>query len=533
MAAAGTTGRSARFRRALIAGILFVSAFGAAWPQASGLKGPAGPAVLPEPSPRHLPRWRGFNLPDMVSADRLHGPFREEDFRLIARLGFNFVRLPLDYRLWIVGGDWEKIDAAAFADVDRAVEWGIRYNLHVCLNLHRAPGYCVNPPAEPRNLFTDARAQRVCALHWAFIARRYRDIPDRSLSFNLLNEPGTDDGPAYARVVAMLCEAIRREDPDRLVIADGLSWGTVPCRELVPLRVAQATRGYQPLALTHYRADWVDGAGAWPVPSWPPLPVGSFLYGPMQGVLAEPITIEGPFGSDVRLRIRVEQVSNLCRLRVQADGKTVLDRTFRPGPGRGEWKKAVYSTEWKIWQNFYDLDVIARIPAGTRVLKIENADGDWMTFTEIAFLPAGAKEETLLVPGDREWGSRQRPLRADLEDPLQPFTPLDAEAGTDREASAGATLLWERTIRPFAELEREGVGVIVGEFGAYRFTPHAVVLSWMRDCLENWKRAGWGWALWNFRGDFGVLDSDRPDVSYEKWEGHLLDRQMLELLQGF
>ena len=71
---------------------------------------------------------------------------------------------------------------------------------------------------------------------------------------------------------------------------------------------------------------------------------------------------------------------------------------------------------------------------------------------------------------------------------------------------------------------------MVGEFGAYRFTPHPVALAWMRDCLENWKRAGWGWALWNFRGDFGVLDSNRPDVSYERWEGHLLDREMLELL---
>jgi hypothetical protein len=97
-------------------------------------------------------------------------------------------------------------------------------------------------------------------MHWAFIARRYRDIPNRNLSFNLLNEPGTVDGSAYARAVSILCEAIRREDPNRLIIADGLSWGTEPCRELVPLGVAQATRGYQPLALTHYRADWVDGS---------------------------------------------------------------------------------------------------------------------------------------------------------------------------------------------------------------------------------------------------------------------------------
>jgi endoglucanase len=53
----------------------------------------------------------------------------------------------------------------------------------------------------------------------------------------------------------------------------------------------------------------------------------------------------------------------------------------------------------------------------------------------------------------------------------------------------------------------------------------------MRDALQRCKGEGWGWALWNFRGPYGVLDSDRRDVTYEKWEGHVLDREMLELLQ--
>jgi endoglucanase len=73
---------------------------------------------------------------------------------------------------------------------------------------------------------------------------------------------------------------------------------------------------------------------------------------------------------------------------------------------------------------------------------------------------------------------------------------------------------------------------MVGEFGAFNRTPHEVVLPWMRDCLDTWKSAGWGWALWNFRGGFGILDSDRSDVSYEDWHGHKLDRAMLKLLQS-
>jgi hypothetical protein len=42
----------------------------------------------------------------------------------------------------------------------------------------------------------------------------------------------------------------------------------------------------------------------------------------------------------------------------------------------------------------------------------------------------------------------------------------------------------------------------------------------------------WGWALWCFRGSFGILDSGRGDVSYENFHGHPLDREMLTLLQG-
>jgi endoglucanase len=54
----------------------------------------------------------------------------------------------------------------------------------------------------------------------------------------------------------------------------------------------------------------------------------------------------------------------------------------------------------------------------------------------------------------------------------------------------------------------------------------------MRDCLANWKEAGWGWALWNFRGSFGILDSGRSDGAYESWRGHKLDRAMLTVLQS-
>jgi endoglucanase len=87
-------------------------------------------------------------------------------------------------------------------------------------------------------------------------------------------------------------------------------------------------------------------------------------------------------------------------------------------------------------------------------------------------------------------------------------------------------------VEPWKTLERAGVGVHVGEWGAFQCTPHNVVLAWMRDNLALWKEAGWGWSLWNFRGSFGVLDSNRADVKYEEFRGHKLDREMLEVLKA-
>jgi aryl-phospho-beta-D-glucosidase BglC (GH1 family) len=41
--------------------------------------------------------WRGFNLLEKFTLNQ-NAPYKEDDFKWIAELGFNFVRLPADYR---------------------------------------------------------------------------------------------------------------------------------------------------------------------------------------------------------------------------------------------------------------------------------------------------------------------------------------------------------------------------------------------------------------------------------------------------
>ena len=74
-----------------------------------------------EPVQKMLPRWRGFNLLDMFTM-RSRGDFREDDFRWMRDWGFDFVRLPMCYRLWIEDGDDYKLHEPMLEKLDRAVD---------------------------------------------------------------------------------------------------------------------------------------------------------------------------------------------------------------------------------------------------------------------------------------------------------------------------------------------------------------------------------------------------------------------------
>lgn len=332
---------------------------------------------LPQPK---IPRWRGFNLPDLAGGQRGRS-FVEADFAWMAEWGFDFARLPMSYWAWADVKDWKTIDERALAPVDQAIEWGRRYGIHVNLNFHRIPGYCVNGrEREPFQLFDSPRDSMERALdaavhHWRFFAERYRSVPSAQLSFDLFNEPPfMADHARYVEIARALVAAIRAASPDRLIFADGADIGQTPVLGLVDLGLVQSTRGYLPKMVSHYTATWVpkNEFESFAVPTWP----------------------------------------------------------------------------------------------------MEAANGD-------------------------KW-DRAR-LRRELVDKWQP-------------------------------LVARGVPVHVGEWGCFIKTPHPVALAWMKDLLGLWKEAGWGWAMWNLRGGFGIVDSGREDVAYEDFRGHKLDRQMLELL---
>lgn len=89
----------------------------------------------------------------------------------------------------------------------------------------------------------------------------------------------------------------------------------------------------------------------------------------------------------------------------------------------------------------------------------------------------------------------------------------------------------EKFYKPWIKLAQSGTGVHCGECGCFTETPHDIFLAWFGDVVDILTSNGIRFALWNFMGGFGILDSGRKDVDYEAWHGHQLDRKLLDLIR--
>ena len=489
---------------------------------ASGAEGTKSSAVLQECNIRSgkvdVSKWRGFNLPGkyygLEDAQKV-----EDDFRMISELGFNFVRLCLDYRRYVAKDDWLAFNETALKEIDNAVGCAAKYKIHLCLDLHQAPGFGIGIP---RTICTDPRAQEAFIAHWTMFAKRYKEIPVENLSFNLVNEPVGGTAEQWLGIFTRAIEAVHVQSPGRIIVVDGFACakGRIPFPELATMpNVVQAARGYCPIALTHYKMtwDWTGNVDKWAVPTWPLIP--GMFYGPRGKELA-PLVLNGEVKEGAEISLHVYQVSGKALLVAKADGRKIWEKVFEPGAGDGEWKKVVLRKDATGYDNIYDKEYSFKIPHNASKLAIENVEGNWLSFSGVSIRTPDGKK--FRIAADATWLDQKLPeLRLSAEGGLQPLPDFDP----------GKRLSDE--FQPWLDIAANGAPVFIGEFGAYNKTPHDATLAWMKCHLEQWKTAKVGWALWTFRGGFGILDSGRSDVEYEDFNGHKLDKKMLELLRCY
>jgi endoglucanase len=202
-------------------------------------------------------------------------PADERALDFIADQGFDFVRVPSDYRYWTKDHAYTRPDESVLALFDGYLEACRSRSLHMSLNLHRAPGYCINRnDLEVHSLWTDAQAQEGFVFLWTWFARRFKGVPADQLSFDLVNEPPSVGQYGltrenHAAIMRRVKVAIHAVDPQRPVIIDGLGGGHLPMPELAGEGFIHSGRGYQPFPVSHWGAHWFDGWRAGSGPHYP------------------------------------------------------------------------------------------------------------------------------------------------------------------------------------------------------------------------------------------------------------------------
>jgi endoglucanase len=179
--------------------------------------------------------------------DRLLGPeraqafwrqFRDtyigrDDIAFIERVGFNTVRIPLHYRLFM-GADGE-IAGEGWSLLDRVLGWVREAGLFAILDLHAAPGGQTginhdDGPGYPL-MFYVPRDRQLTVKLWQAVARRYAGNP-AILGYDILNEPiapyhdVSTLNPRLEPFYKEVTTAIREVDPGRVVILAGGQWSS-------------------------------------------------------------------------------------------------------------------------------------------------------------------------------------------------------------------------------------------------------------------------------------------------------------------
>ena len=462
---------------------------------------------------------KGFNLLGKFDVSWSNSGFTQKEFSVIHDLGFNFVRLPLDYRTYTPAGNWDLFSETQLVKIDQAIQWGEQYNVHVCINQHRAPGYCVNPATLPANqqlnLWTDSVAQKAFVNHWRMFANRYKNISPGRLSFNLVNEPSNVTEEVYVSVMKKAIKVIHEITPDRVIFVDGLGYGRGLLLSLKDEpNLAQSIHTYDPFQLTHYKASWVSGSSDWPVPQWPMLWISNYLYGPYKSEFKSPLIIQGNFQQGTEITVNVGQVSIESTLQVKAGSKVVLSKKFVCTANPGTDFTKIVETQWG-YQNISNKDYKGITTEKTTSLTFENVSGDWMTINSVTIKNGDIVKTYNLSDGT--WGRKQATYKMDENGELT--TP------------DGSDLLPFSDYRNVIEMsEQYNIPFMVQEFGVHNQTPHKVTIDFLTDLCAFFRQNKLGFALWNLTGSFGIINSDRTDCKYEMYQGYKLDRQMLDAL---
>lgn len=165
----------------------------------------------------------------------------ENDIQMMADMGYNSVRIPINARLFIQEGPGIRFLREGFQLLDRVIDWCENHRLYAFIDLHAAPGGQTGSNTDDSiddvcRLFTDQDQFDKGVALWEAIAQRYADRWSVG-GYDLLNSPirsvrfeGDTALEAYVPRVKEFykkcIERIRLHDQRHLISLEGHHWAT-------------------------------------------------------------------------------------------------------------------------------------------------------------------------------------------------------------------------------------------------------------------------------------------------------------------
>ncbi len=174
-----------------------------------------------------------------TEANRFWEKFREnyitiDDIKFIKSLGFNSIRIPFNYRLFVTDYPFYELKGPGYELLNRVINWCREESLYVILDMHCAPGGQTGDNIDDSYgypfLFEDEFSQELTAKIWKRIAEIYKD-EQIIIGYDLLNEPIAHYfekdklKPLLPTLYKKISKAIREVDTNHIIIY-GAIWDT-------------------------------------------------------------------------------------------------------------------------------------------------------------------------------------------------------------------------------------------------------------------------------------------------------------------